>query len=410
MKNTKTTLFAILLAASQFCVAQSCPTITGSTLLTSTDCSTLPSFNFQKYGTNPGPAGDNFYYNCMYYAINGTKFNFQDRFPSPWEINKWNIKEFYSKKRDSRMEPDNLNAEGWELVKRHFGGPNGDGTNLYLSDVPYFILYNRYTGILRVFVLVTSEKLAAAGTASVPTGTQVFMIRLGFSGDPAINPQSAVLAMAEPVMEGVESFTRSSVIGVPNQYFSGEDYSWFRADFPMYYDPCTCRNTTDANAPTFSFNISAISEANVSLVTNIEGTISTMGFGMNGSSTSEVNNTNFNFDFMPTLNINNTINAQGTININTAGQTDKNEGGAGSTRNKICNYVHNPKVHKKGGPYQPNACPVQNPNNRQEVAGLDQIEQGLAFASSIAPQLAPIYAGVSWFNSFVGAKIGRAHV
>ncbi|HEX3585706.1 MAG TPA: hypothetical protein VH024_06900, partial [Candidatus Angelobacter sp.] len=41
--------------------------------------------------------------------------------------------------------PDVLPADGWVLLFRSFGNP-ACGTNM-----PYFVLYNRYHGLLRVF-------------------------------------------------------------------------------------------------------------------------------------------------------------------------------------------------------------------------------------------------------------------
>jgi hypothetical protein len=44
---------------------------------------------------------------------------------------------------------DYLPQDGWELIKQDFGyGPNGQ------TDYPYFVLYNRYTSLLRVFITV----------------------------------------------------------------------------------------------------------------------------------------------------------------------------------------------------------------------------------------------------------------
>ncbi len=46
---------------------------------------------------------------------------------------------------------DYRRAKGWELVRMDFGG------NLGAVDDPYFVLYNRYISVLRVFMYVVDQ-------------------------------------------------------------------------------------------------------------------------------------------------------------------------------------------------------------------------------------------------------------
>jgi hypothetical protein len=53
---------------------------------------------------------------------------------------------------------DNAQADGWELIKRDFGYfNNGDINTAPSSPSPYFIMYNRYSGKLRVIATTTQE-------------------------------------------------------------------------------------------------------------------------------------------------------------------------------------------------------------------------------------------------------------
>jgi hypothetical protein len=59
---------------------------------------------------------------------------------------------------DIRQQKDFTRAKGWELLRRDFGC--GQATKY-----PYFILYNRYSGLLRVFIYVPSSSSNYSGIA-----------------------------------------------------------------------------------------------------------------------------------------------------------------------------------------------------------------------------------------------------
>lgn len=305
--------------------AQICPPATNITTHTSTNgCTSLLGFDFEKFGLKSQTDPHNFY-NCMFYQDGDANKNPQNRYISPWETNNnWNVEEFYNKYHANQsILPDNLHTEGWELVKKWFGGQQADGTVKYIdAPYPYFLMYNKYTGNLRLFVLLPSELVT--GNNKIPTGTQTFMIKLSYkdaSGTNAsISPQSALLSSLEPVMQGLESFTRGVTQVVVNKYEAGPNQYWLRADFPLYYDPCTCKNIKPLD---LTFGISSLLTADVNTITTVYGSSTITGAAMNAFSAT---NFNLNVDFTPSFTLNNTINANGTININTSSQTDKNSG------------------------------------------------------------------------------------
>lgn len=75
---------------------------------------------------------------------------------SPWfDSNNENVFSF-RRENPKNYEPNN----GWTLIQRDFGEPGR------FINHPYFILYNRYTGILRIFVAI-SETVAGYNKAVI---------------------------------------------------------------------------------------------------------------------------------------------------------------------------------------------------------------------------------------------------
>ncbi len=120
-------------------------------------------------------------------------------------------------------------ADGWELIKRDLGyddtGAPASVTN------PYVILYNKYTGMLRVFVAV----------AQIVPGYNFAEIKLSFVGGGA-----AKIAGTLNKMDGIGVALENTTPTLDNAFaavspFLNETGRWFMADFPMDYDPCACQ-------------------------------------------------------------------------------------------------------------------------------------------------------------------------
>lgn len=111
--------------------------------------------------------------------------------------------------------------DGWELIKKDFGfEPTGVVNN------PYFILYNKYRGLLRVFI--------ARGDQAFFNGASV---QIKFHDEsPAqtslLDHSSELRAINATFLRNPKLFSASNIL---NGYAE-----WFYADFPMNYDPCTC--------------------------------------------------------------------------------------------------------------------------------------------------------------------------
>ena len=208
-----------------------------------------------------------------------------------------NVQNFYNQFNDDNIFPDCLHSDGWDLIQYQFGTlAQGGAFKQYqmapsgsipapLNGAPYFILYNKYTGLLRVFVLILNNSLSDQNI----TGMRISLSFRG-SSNPLLSPQSAVLSTGDTVMNAVDNFTRDQQLIVPNAYETGHDYTWLRADYTMTYDPCTCMNPDPTNPPYLYIDIEAILEADLEAYTVISGTIigedtiaSSSGVDENGS-------------------------------------------------------------------------------------------------------------------------------
>jgi hypothetical protein len=123
--------------------------------------------------------------------------------------------------------PDFLPSNGWEFLHANLGSPV-EGVKH-----PSFTLYNRFTGIVRVFVLLTEQTLG-----------QVALITMENT-----SPQRT--AILSNYVEG-ESFALNEFNKVPfgikpaiNNLNVISPLRWVHADFKMAYDPCTCNLDSD---------------------------------------------------------------------------------------------------------------------------------------------------------------------
>ena len=129
---------------------------------------------------------------------------------------------------------------GWVLMQRDFGAPGR------FINHPYFILYNKYTGIMRIFVAI-SETV---------TGYNKAIISLKYAKD---NRRTAVLGFysSTDYISPTKTFDNNvQEVIVGNSYAYDLPY-WLHADFVMNYDPCTC-NVSD---PNLQFTVKLVSES-----------------------------------------------------------------------------------------------------------------------------------------------------
>lgn len=116
---------------------------------------------------------------------------------------------------------DNELNDGWRLLKYDFGSPNRTVKN------PYIVLYNRYSGLLRVFMFVVETH----------PFSDYATITLSFAGG---SNKSALLNLynRSTIRNSVQEF--STGMATQKNIVSSNGLYWAHADFEMMFDPCTC--------------------------------------------------------------------------------------------------------------------------------------------------------------------------
>lgn len=149
--------------------------------------------------------------------------------------------------------------DGWELMKRDFGY-NDAGNPVTSSRNPYVILYNKRTGMLRVFTAI----------GDLFGSYQFAEIKLLFNGNGS-GHKSATLNR----MEGLGTALLDTPTGLSQEFvsiapFLSQRTKWFMADFPMEYDPCACQFDSKLN-----IEVRLISQADVRETSTTTGTLVT---------------------------------------------------------------------------------------------------------------------------------------
>ncbi len=147
--------------------------------------------------------------------------------------------------------------DGWELIRRDLGYDD-DNVTKSITDVQYpvVLLYNKYTGLLRMFTAAKFEDLNNGVFSSMS-----FEVKMaGFA-------TSTFTSIDSPVLE-----YNNLMLPAAKSTFNGSDFRWFYADFQTNYDPCTCLQTSQ-----IYINLYPIQTANVQLSGSLTGTVTSIG-------------------------------------------------------------------------------------------------------------------------------------
>lgn len=117
---------------------------------------------------------------------------------------------------------DYKRADGWELVRLDFGGNYG-------TEMPNFILYNKYTGILRVFAYLNESQ----------TFSKVIMTMTGVAGSQSGGQVSAAAGLGQPLVKGADQYLAQNQGEDLTTYICGFGGSkgWIMGEFTMLFDP-----------------------------------------------------------------------------------------------------------------------------------------------------------------------------
>ena len=147
-------------------------------------------------------------------------------------------------------------ADGWELIKVDFGYAN-DGTEkeeAKLRNTPYMIMYNRFTGKLRVFVYVNNSTIA-----------NHLKLTLGFDLQNASNSDDYQAPnLWSSYLTGVamdEGANKNSDYMKTTELKTASSSAFYYADFIMNYDPCVCEYESN-----ISVRLDVVTEGTLKLV------------------------------------------------------------------------------------------------------------------------------------------------
>lgn len=159
-------------------------------------------------------------------------------------------------------------ADGWVLISKNFGTPTVGSTNGTGISSPHFVLYNKFTGRVRVFyglsgTLPGQTMLINTSFKTVASGSSSFL-------------KSALFAFNEPIVKPLVNFNPNIEINTVNkhQYNSstGNNTFWYYSEFMTAYDPCACKIAEDPSK-TSVINITQHAGNVTSIDANINGTI-----------------------------------------------------------------------------------------------------------------------------------------
>lgn len=151
-------------------------------------------------------------------------------------------------------------SDGWELIRRGFGLNELNQNTTDPVPNAYFILYNKYTGVLRVLLKVCRGADYNAAK-----------ITIRFDGLSPI--KTDLLDFSRGMISALDKSYTATAFSAGSPYVN-DDTKWYFADFPMMFDPCTCAYKSKLNIIS-----ELISTSTINLYGTITGDIYTKDVG-----------------------------------------------------------------------------------------------------------------------------------
>lgn len=152
------------------------------------------------------------------------------------------------------MSPEN----GWELLQFNLGRYPDATVHSFtnLQYLPYIILYNRYSNIIRVFVTYGQNEPPEEAIDGVKIDLSLLTTVNG------VDNLSGIFRLGAGMDRTLDQTTSSSQLSAVAKN-PGFENLWYSADFQIAYDPCTCEYPSILN-----FEFSFFSETDFELVGN----------------------------------------------------------------------------------------------------------------------------------------------
>jgi hypothetical protein len=202
-----------------------------------------PSWNWWSKPTETGYNADDWRPYLSDFPVAGTSSFRVDPLPHPFiEYDGYTAntsKIWYQNDDDPSIQMDIMPQDGWVCVKKDFGAPPDPSRPGFLGKGvadPYFVLYNRYTGIMRIFLF--KQK---AGSSATEVTANSAVLKISYNDDPTY--MSASLSFYAHEATAIDTFRRELDVHIAliNEWIEMRGGQWFMAEVPIAYDPCVCR-------------------------------------------------------------------------------------------------------------------------------------------------------------------------
>lgn len=194
-----------------------------------------------------------------YYQIN-TTCSPNTSTPNPFQSNQLELLPL-------SLSKDMMPIDGWEMIAYNLGFDNNNNPLASRPEHTYIMLYNKYTGILRILVkwCRNINYNGAQLTLKFAPGFQTNLLDM--------STEEKALDVAHVVNPSISTALK----------FYNDNNFWAYADFKLNYDPCTCSFTETSRLALYS---ELISNSSVVLTGKINGTITSISNGQ-GSANSD---------------------------------------------------------------------------------------------------------------------------
>ncbi len=140
---------------------------------------------------------------------------------------------------------DFLYEDGWRCITKHIGIPQNP------ADNPYFVFYNIYTAKIRLLLYVTVLHTDSNNSNSNGIDAKSAYIRIrpvvGVDVGDSPNRNRIVPNILTELSQSTETIIEnpSNRDYIIPQFWENRTRYWIMAEFPISYDPCTCKKTNN---------------------------------------------------------------------------------------------------------------------------------------------------------------------
>lgn len=166
---------------------------------------------------------------------------------------------------DLSITKDYLPEDGWELIAWDMGFDEDMNLDNPPAGNVHFILYNKYTSILRIFVAGKDNN--AYNSARISINIISESINFNDIAQPSLlqDPNN---------ISGLDKHYSEPLISTSN-FLNGLVSNWFYADFFINYDPCVCFYES-----TINFNVQFVSNSTINISGDFNGQITQVDNGL----------------------------------------------------------------------------------------------------------------------------------